>query len=166
MAKNHLIKFDADVKHRFLSLYRLCGQLQRAALETGVAPSTVRGHLKSDPEFKDAYQEAYRDFQEQIEREVLRRGIMGWEEPVYQQGLLVGTIRKFDPRMLELAVKRHIPEYKESFNVDHNVSGGILVIPQIESKEDWEKRHDADPKKIDVEVETIDTSTEEQKDDD
>lgn len=141
MSDNLPAKFDADMRMRWLAIYRLCGQIQRACHEVGISPSTVRSLLKNDPDFKDAVDEAYGDFKEQLERELLRRAVMGWEEPVFQQGVLAGTIRKYDSRLLELAIKRHLPEYKESFNVDHNVSGGVLVVPQIESKDDWEKQN-------------------------
>ena len=143
------VQFDADLKSRFLALYGICGQLQRSAKEVGISPATVRNHLKVDPDFKAAFKEAYGDFQEAIEREAYRRALMGWEEPVFQQGLQVGTIRKFDSRLLELMLKRHNPEYKESFTVDHNVTGGIMVVPQLESKPEWEKRNAIDAEVVD-----------------
>ena len=158
MGDNLPVRFDADLKHRFLTVFGLCGQLQRAAKETGISPSTVRAHLKDDLDFKEAYEEARNDFNEQIEREALRRAVFGWEEPVYQQGVLAGTVRKYDSRLLELVLKRTNPEYKESFTVDHNVSGGILVTPQIEAKDDWEKRHAIEAEVIEPEEQDDETA--------
>ncbi|MCP4900893.1 MAG: hypothetical protein GY906_28330 [bacterium] len=138
------VKFDADMRHRYLQLYRLCGQIQRAAKSVGISPTTVRQLLKDDPDFADAHNEAYGDFQEAIEREAIRRAIMGWEEPVFQQGELAGHVRKYDSRLLELVLKRHNPEYKESFQHNHTVGGGVLVVPQLESEDEWEKRNRID----------------------
>lgn len=126
---NELVKFDADRKHRFLMLYRLTGQLQRAARECGIAPSTVRTHLQDDIDFRNAVDEAYGDFKELVEAEVMRRAIMGWDEPVYQQGVLAGSVRKYDSRLLELLAKRHIPEFKEKFEISGNITAGILATP-------------------------------------
>lgn len=141
-----LILFDPDRKARFLQLMRLTGQLQRSAQEAGIAPSTVRAHLKADPDFKAAHEEAYGDFKEYIESEIQRRAIMGWEEPVFQQGELAGTVRKYDSRLLELLAKRHIPEFKEKYEVNHNVSGGILVTPQQNlPAEEWAKSQEVQP---------------------
>ena len=155
------VLFDADLKGRFLVVYGICGQLQRSAKEVGISPATVRNHLKSDPEFKAAFKEAYGDFQEAIEREAYRRAFVGWEENVYYKGELAGTVRKFDSRMLELYLKRHLPEYKESFTVDHKISGGIMAVPQVESKEEWERRN-----AVDAEVEVVDETPTEEPDND
>lgn len=144
MSDNLPTKFDADLRQRFLTLYRLTGQLQRAARETGISPTTVRDLKKKDPAFLAAMDEAYEDFKEGLEKELLRRAIMGWEEPVYQQGQLAGTVRKYDARLLELAVKRHIPEYKEKTQVEVTAKPGLLAVPTRESEEDWEKRHAVD----------------------
>lgn len=139
-----VVLFDADRKQRFLTLYRLTGQLQRSARESGISPATVRNHLKSDLDFKAACDEAYRDFKESIESEVMRRAIMGWEEPVYQQGMLAGTVRKFSERLLELFAKRHIQEYKEKVDLNLGTGGGLLVVPAPQSDKDWTAAHAAE----------------------
>lgn len=133
---NHPVKFDADRKARFLTIYRLTGQLQRAARETGISPSTVRAHLKEDLDFRAAADEAYGDFRESVEGEVMRRAIMGWDEPVYQQGMLAGSVRKYDSRLLELLVKRHIPEFREKFEIAATITPGTLAVPAQGS---WER---------------------------
>lgn len=158
MSENAVVKFDADRKARFLFNLKLTGQLQRSAQEAGISPRTVRQHLKDDPDFKDAYDEAYEDFKEGIETEILRRAIMGWEEPVYQQGILAGMVRKYDSRLLELLAKRHIPAYKEKNAPTDGMPVGILVVPEQAKAVDWEKRHSLDP---DMEVQQTADSEEE-----
>lgn len=118
---------------------RCTGALQLSSREAGVSPSTVRSHLTTDPVFKAAYDEAMNDFKEHVETEIYRRAISGWDEEVYQQGEYVGTIRKFDSRLLELLAKRHIPEYKEKFEVQHHLPPGTLVVPIKQSEEEWMK---------------------------
>ena len=145
MPAHDVVLFDADRKARFLLAYRLTGQLQRSAKECGISPTTVRQHMKDDPDFQDAVSEAYGDFKETIETEIMRRAIMGWEEPVYQQGILAGTVRKYDQRLLELLAKRHIPAYKEKHQPTDGMPVGILVVPSPQQVIDWEKQHGLNP---------------------
>lgn len=147
MSQHDVVIFDADRKARFLFNLRMTGQLQRSAQGSGISPRTVRNHLKDDPDFKDAYDEAYGDFKESIETEIMRRAIMGWEEPVYQQGILAGTVRKYDSRLLELLAKRHIPAYKEKQLPTDGLPAGILVVPITQGAIDWEAQHNLDPDK-------------------
>jgi hypothetical protein len=166
---NAVVRFDADRKARFLLCLRLTGQLQMSAQESGISSRTVRDHLKDDPDFKDAYDEAYGDFKESIETEIMRRAIMGWEEPVYQQGLLAGSVRKYDSRLLELLAKRHIPAYKEKHSPTDGLPIGILVVPTRQEALDWEKEHgvlpDGDEVQADAKLIDIDRQTEEKRND-
>ena len=58
-----------------------------------------------------------------IEAEIIRRSIEGIDEPVYQGGRLVGFVRKYSDRLLELAAKAALPEkYREKF--EHSGPGG------------------------------------------
>ena len=116
--------------------------IQLSCRAAGISPSTVRNHLKTDPLLNAAYEEAMADFKESIEMEAYRRAVLGWDEEVYQQGEFVGTMRKFDSRMLELYLKRHIPEYKEKFEVAHHAIGGTLAVPIKQSEEEWLKNVD------------------------
>ena len=152
MSENAVIRFDADRKARFLFSLRLTGQLQRSAQEAGISSRTVRQHMKDDPDFKDAYDEAYGDFKEAIETEIMRRAIMGWEEPVYQQGILAGTVRKYDSRLLELLAKRHIPAYKEKHSPTDGLPVGILVVPAQQEAIEWEKLHGVLPEGDEIDV--------------
>jgi hypothetical protein len=77
------------------------------------------------------------DFKEGIEVEIYRRAVFGWEEEVYQQGEFAGTMRKFDSRLLEMLAKRHIPEFKERFEVEHHLPPGTLAVPMKQTKEEW-----------------------------
>lgn len=56
-----------------------------------------------------------------IRREIARRAIDGWDEPVWHQGAEVGVIRKFSDRLLEFMGRMYLPEAREQ--VDVNVAG-------------------------------------------
>ena len=133
--------FDADRKARYLHSLMLTGQPNLSAQHAGVSPSCVKTHLTQDPDFKAAYDESMQNFREIIEVEIQRRALLGWDEPVYQLGEFVGTVRKHSDRMMELLAQRHIPEYKKNFTIDHNVSGGVLVVPGVLPVKQFEAKY-------------------------
>ena len=56
-----------------------------------------------------------------VEAEIRRRGVEGWDEPVFQGGKRVGVIRRYSDRMLEILAKAHRPKFRENTRVE--VSG-------------------------------------------
>lgn len=123
-------KFDDEMKAEFLRLYAATGQHNRSAAAIGINPETVRQHRMKFPEFGQAVAEAYRDFQESLETEALRRARQGTLEPVFQKGVKVGEIRRFSDNLLLEMLRRHIPEYRHRQQVDVNHTGGVLVVPE------------------------------------
>lgn len=72
---------------------------------------------------------AHEFYREKISHVIHDRAVDGWEEPVYYQGECIGHVQKYSDRLLELQAKRHCPEYRDKSQVDHNVTGGVLLIP-------------------------------------
>lgn len=72
-----------------------------------------------------------------------RRAVVGYEEPVRNnKGEIVGTVRRFSDRLLELYVKRHMSEYREKLSADVNVTGGVLVVGgNMLKTKDWEEKY-------------------------
>jgi hypothetical protein len=127
---------------KFLDNLRKCGLWYESAEACGLAYSTILRLRKQDDEFKEWCDEAMQSYRESLERECHRRAVEGWDEPVFSQrlGTQIGVIRKHDPRLLELMLKRHIPEYREKFEGEIKVTGGVLVAPiSPTSAADFEK---------------------------
>lgn len=132
--------FTPDRWETFFENFARCGLVNKSAWAADVTPATITNYRKSHPEFEEMFQLALSDYRESIEQEIHRRAIDGWEEPVYQKGEMVGTIRRFSDRMLELKAKRHIAEYRDKVTVDQNVRGGVMVVPGTANDMDsWEK---------------------------
>jgi hypothetical protein len=55
------------------------------------------------------YQNALEDAIDLLEAEARRRGVEGWDEPVYWKGKKVGVIRKFSDTMLALVLDPLVP---------------------------------------------------------
>src|SRR4249920_3887094 len=82
---------------------RLLGEgctIQGAARELGIHPNAVYDYRKRHPEFADAWDVAYAQGTDLLEEEAQRRGVSGWDEPVFYQGEMVGAIRRYSDALL------------------------------------------------------------------
>lgn len=137
----------------FLQLLAGAGRIRECALAAGLSTTTVYRKRKEDAEFEKRLQDALQGYKELLERETHRRGVDGWEEPVYQKGAQVGTVRRFSDRLLELALKRHCPEWREKIQLDANLSGGVIVVSAPPANlEEWQKKFENGEVKPDGEV--------------
>lgn len=123
------LKFNAEKQQEFLRVYAATGLYLKSAAAVGIDQSTVYYHRKANPEFDDAVHQAKQTFCETIEAEIVRRGRVGVDKPVFQKGEQVGVIREYSDTLLLALAKRHIPEYRDKHTVDVNHTGGVLVVP-------------------------------------
>lgn len=113
---NRVPKWTDEQRAIFVATIAITGQPQKAADAAGVSITAAKDLYASDAEFANDVDSAKRRFNERLETEIYRRGVEGWEEPVF--GLCdgdtqqVGTVRKYSDRMLELIAKRHMPAYR------------------------------------------------------
>lgn len=88
--------------------------------------------VREDAAFSAAYLEATEDAGDRCEAEVHRRAVEGWDEPVYQGGKRVGTIRKYSDRLLELRVKALRPDkYRERIEHTGDKGGPIKLQKMV-----------------------------------
>jgi hypothetical protein len=126
---NHL-KLSAEKKADFLAALSLGSTATAAAGASGVALRTFYDHKGSDPEFRDAWEEAYREGTELLEDEARRRGAEGWDEPVYYQGRVVGHVRRYSDTLLMFVLKaRDRARYSDKSDV--HLSGGVTLEQMI-----------------------------------
>jgi hypothetical protein len=132
--------FQGDNLDVFLASIAHNGLTYSACKLIGVSMTHFEKIRKQYPEFEEQYQEALEAYRDKLRKELLRRGHDGWEEPVYQNGILVGHKKKFDSKLLELELKRRCPEYREKIDIDANVTGGVLVVGATpKDAQEWEK---------------------------
>jgi len=116
----------------------LCDVLNEIC-NTGVMYRACHAHGLSFPHFaklrkewqeiEDLVEMAHEFYRQKISHVIHDRAVDGWMEPVFFKGECVGHVQKFSDRLLELQAKRHCPEYRDKSQVDHNVTGGVLLIP-------------------------------------
>jgi len=129
-------------KRAFLKELELHGIQTRAARAASPRASSRYGAIQTfkdererDPEFARQWDEAMQAAEASIEHEIYRRAQEGWEEPIYggrHRERIVGSVRKYSDRLLELRAKALLPAYREISSVSvngrvtHNVDAGVL----------------------------------------
>lgn len=114
----------AQRKASFLAAYQKHGTIVGACKQIKVAPATVAGWRKGDELFAAQFRATQDLFVQELETEARRRAVEGWDEPVWFQGEMVGTIRKFSDTLLIFLLKANRPEkYRDSFKIE-------LVTPE------------------------------------
>jgi hypothetical protein len=102
----------------FLEALSKAYSVTEAARLAGFARSTAYLTRDQDDEFAAAWEDAVEQGTDVIRAEIRRRAVDGWDEPVYQRGELVGHVRKYSDRLLELEAKRRDPAYRDSVKVE------------------------------------------------
>lgn len=129
-------------KRLFLAELARHGIIVRAARAASPRASSKYGAVRTfkderdrDPEFAAQWQEAVEAAEASIEHELYRRAQEGWEEPIFggrHKEKIVGTVRKYSDRLLELRARAMLPQYRETNaiavnkQVTHSLDAGVL----------------------------------------
>lgn len=137
-------EFTRERQAYFLELCLTRGpRLAENAYLAGVCPMTERNHRKNDEEYAEAFAAMQDIWRGRVEEEVIRRGIEGYDEPVFFAGKKAGTIRKFSDNCLLALMRRYDPAYRESgagVNIDVGAAGVLVVASPPASSEEWRER--------------------------
>jgi len=80
----------------WLARYRETGYVTEACRQSGIKRRHLYRLLEQNAEFRRRKEEADHEINSIIEDELLRRGVEGWDEPVYNRktGERIGKIRR------------------------------------------------------------------------
>lgn len=129
----------------FLEAYKIGGTIVSGCKAAKVSRRVVLNWRTREPEFAQRFLEAHEEASEALETEARRRAKDGWDEPVFYEGEIVGSKRKYSDTLLIFLMKGNLPEkYKERFehsgDVDHPVSVELdltkLSDEELQSLED------------------------------
>lgn len=129
-----------EMMELFLDELSKTGMWELSARRVGLNHRTIRKIRQMDSDFEAMCTDAIAMYVDGIEQEAVRRARDGWEEPVYSHktGARLGTIRKYDSRLMERVLERHIPEYRSNRENTAATVGGVIVVPiAFPSKEAW-----------------------------
>jgi len=111
--------FTHDRKVAYCKELAKSGEHARAREKVGVCGKTVDKHRLKFPEFDKLVEEAMESYRASLAAEIHRRGVDGWEEPVFQGGIEVGKKQRFSDALLLAQAKRHMPdEYGDRLRVE------------------------------------------------
>lgn len=131
---------SAERKAAFVAELARHGIAMRAARSasphsTSGALSTFQDERQRDLDFAAAWDDAVEAARADVEHEIYRRSTEGYEEPVYggkYRETVVGTVRKYSDRLLELRARALLPAYRDAAalnvnkRVTHDVEPGLL----------------------------------------
>jgi hypothetical protein len=109
----------------FLETLRRTANITSAASSAGIERTTAYLARNTHPDFSAAWDEAIEIATDALELEARRRAMDGWDEPVFQGGMNVGTVRKYSDRLLEMQLYAHRPaKYRNRSSIEHSGPNG------------------------------------------
>jgi hypothetical protein len=111
----------------FLKAYEKTANILTAAEQVNIDRTLVYYWLEHDEQFGLAFNLADKAANMNIEAEIHRRGVTGYQEPVWQLGKYCGEMTKYSDTLLIFYAKKRIPEYrdKQTVDVNANVTGSV-----------------------------------------
>lgn len=122
--------FTDRAREVFLDALSRTGNITKSAADAEVDRRTVYHHRESDPEFAAAWDDALAQATDRLELEARRRAEEGVPEPVFYQGVEVGTVRKYSDTLMIQLLKAHHPSHRETRRIQ---LGGDPDSPPIAS---------------------------------
>jgi hypothetical protein len=97
----------------FLEAYAEHANVLLASQKAHIHRTTVYVWLETDEDFSFAYNQAKEDAKDVLRAEIYRRGKEGWDESVYESGVLTKTVRKYSDTLLIFHSKALMAEYRD-----------------------------------------------------
>ena len=118
----------ADQQAKFLAAFSEHANVSLAAKAVGMDRTKHYDWLAADPEYVQRFKRAYKAACDAVDAEIRRRGVLGYQEPVFFQGRECGQITKFDSTLLIFFAKGMMPDkYKDNCKADINLTGQVDV---------------------------------------
>lgn len=143
--------FDETTQRRFLAFLSSNGNVTMSAERAGISRSVVYKFFRTDEKFSKRMYDARQEAADRLEEEARRRGVDGWEEPVFYKGDVCGSVRKYSDSLLLALLKANKPEkFRErsdvsgSLAVDQNLTFADIVRIETEKRQKREKGNGSD----------------------
>jgi hypothetical protein len=128
-------------KRGFLAAFSQYGNVTRAAEAAGCDRHSHALWLKKDPAYAEAFEQAKAMACDRIEQEIYRRGVEGWDEPVWYEGRQVGMLRRYSDTLLIFLAKGMMPQkYRDRAEHSHALSPAMAAL-----NAEWQRLRDHPP---------------------
>jgi len=94
----------------FLTAYADSFNIDRAAAQSRIDPSTHFRWFRRNPKYAEAFKRRKDQAAHYLEAECIRRAGEGWLEDVYYQGAPCGQVRRFDSGLAQFLLRGMMPE--------------------------------------------------------
>lgn len=123
----------------FLEVLADTGRIETACQQVGVGRAEMVRRREMDPVFKEAWAAAAELATDMLEDEATRRGVEGWDEPVFYKGSLQGVVRKYSDNLLlaSLAARR---ADKWAKNTNLKLTGSLTLETLVNDAQKLRKR--------------------------
>lgn len=118
-------------KKRFLDAVRKDGTISGACRLSKISRITHYLWLSNDPVYVEAFRHAMEDAVDSAERELRRRGIDGYDEPVFYQGEQIARIKKYSDACLMFYMRGRRAEFRERTEVT-GANGGPIQLALVD----------------------------------
>lgn len=85
---------------------------KQALSASGLSRQQVAERVRDDRAFAARFLEAWEMGIDSVEDEAVRRAVLGWSEPIYNQGLYCGEVQKFSDTLLATLLKANRRKYR------------------------------------------------------
>lgn len=118
---------------KFLAALQGTCNVRHACEAANIAPNSVYLWKRDDPEFSRKWEQALEIGSDTLEAEAIRRARDGVDEPVFYQGEVCGTVRKYSDTLLIFLLKGHKPErYSEKVQTELTGKNGAPLVFSLE----------------------------------
>jgi hypothetical protein len=104
------VQLENPYQRAFLAAFEVNCCVRWAARAAQIARKTHYHWLQYDPAYAAAFRESRIIAAECLEGEAIRRAVEGWEEPVFYQGAICGTVRRYDSGLTQFLLRGLKPE--------------------------------------------------------
>ena len=122
---NRTVRTDRK-REVFLATLANAGNVSEACRVAALGYTTAYKWREEDADFAAAWEVALKQAVDRLEGEAWRRAVGGVEKPVYQQGVMVGTVTEYSDRLMEVLLKAHGGD-KFRDKVKADVSGNVTI---------------------------------------
>ena len=137
-------KLDVAKQVEFLKFYAACGQVATAAAMADVSYNAVTKLQKTDEKFGDMVKHAKECYADLLEAEARRRAVEGVAVPKFNKDQLLMYVREYSDTLLAMLLRAERPAKFRDFAVSNDeFRGGVLVVPNQMSADEWEQSHGA-----------------------
>lgn len=115
-------------KAKFLAVLAETGNVSTAAKTAGISRCSLYDRRKREAAFAKAWDDSEKQAADVLEKEAWRRAVDGVDEPVYQKGECVGTVRRYSDTLLIFLMKGANPQkYADRRRIEGDPDNPVLA---------------------------------------